>query len=379
VAIAGAGIGGLCLAQGLRNTGIRVAVYERDAHQASRPQGYRITLKAAGAGALRECLPPQLYELAVATSLQNPTTMAFVDQQLVPRFTKPLPRTEPGVDGFGVNRLTLREILLADLDVHFGHSLTSWSHMDDGRVRLAFGDGSSALADLLVGADGTNSAVRSQLAPEAVVDGLECAAYGRTPILDDTLTWLPDILTESFNRITAPDGTGMTVATCRTREPVAAAAARLAPRITLTPVEPYLAWMVTLPDASLREANAEQVHSAAREVVRDWHPAAGRIIDEAIVDATFPIVISSAQPVRPWRDPSVTLLGDAIHTMSPGRGEGANVALRDASLLCGLLESVAASRLSLVAAKGQYEVEMLQYGFEAVAASMDRPFAPPGR
>jgi 2-polyprenyl-6-methoxyphenol hydroxylase-like FAD-dependent oxidoreductase len=65
--------------------------------------------------------------------------------------------------------------------------------------------------------------------------------------------------------------------------------------------------------------------------VDGWHPAAGRIIDEVDVAATFPVVISSAQPVRPWRDPAVTLLGDAVHTMSAGRGEGANVALRDAS------------------------------------------------
>ena len=75
----------------------------------------------------------------------------------------------------------------------------------------------------------------------------------------------------------------------------------------------------------------------------------------------------------------MTLLGDAVHTMSPGRGEGANVALRDASLLCGLLSSVAAGRLSFDAAKGQYEAEMLEYGFAAVAASRNHPFGPPRR
>ena len=379
VVIVGAGLGGLCLAQGLRQAGMDVSVYERDATPASRPRGYRITLKSDGARALRQCMPAALFELAVATSIRDATTMAFMDEHLVPRFTKPLPPVQPGLDGFGVNRLTLREILLAGLQevVHFGRCFVGYSPVDGGGVEVRFADGSAVRGDLLVGADGTNSAVRSQVVPDAVIDGLECSAYGRTPIRPDTVDWLPEILTDSFNRITGPDGAGMAVATCRTRERVSDAAGRLG--VALTDVPPYLAWMVTLPDDRLRDADPATVHRAAREVVRDWHPAAGRIIDEAEIAATFPVVISSARPVSAWRDHGVTLLGDAIHTMSPGRGEGANVALRDASLLCGLLKSVAAGRLPLTVAKQQYEAEMLEYGFAAVAASRNHPFGPPRR
>ena len=46
VAVAGAGLGGLCLAQGLRRAGLSVTVYERDAALGSRPQGYRLHLDA---------------------------------------------------------------------------------------------------------------------------------------------------------------------------------------------------------------------------------------------------------------------------------------------------------------------------------------------
>jgi 2-polyprenyl-6-methoxyphenol hydroxylase-like FAD-dependent oxidoreductase len=53
-----------------------------------------------------------------------------------------------------------------------------------------------------------------------------------------------------------------------------------------------------------------------------------------------------------WRFGNVTLLGDAIHTMSPSRGEGANTALRDAALLRALLVDVAAGRIPLVEARG---------------------------
>src|SRR5215472_3481013 len=36
--------------------------------------------------------------------------------------------------------------------------------------------------------------------------------------------------------------------------------------------------------------------------------------------------LRAAQPVQPWRTGNMTLLGDAIHTMTPCRGEGANTA-----------------------------------------------------
>jgi 2-polyprenyl-6-methoxyphenol hydroxylase-like FAD-dependent oxidoreductase len=378
VVVVGAGLGGLCLAQGLRRSGIGVELYERDSDPASRRQGYRITIKSDGGHALQACLPEPLFQLAIATSIRPARSMAFTDEQLVPKFAKPIPPVEPGVEGFGVNRLTLREILLADLGdtVHFGRTFGRYESTRDGRVRAVFADGTTALADLLVGADGTDSAVRRQLVPDAVVDELACSVYGRTPIGPDTLSWLPDVLTESFNRITAPDGSAMAVATCRAREPLGNAIARLAPGVRLTDVPDYLAWMVTLPDDRLRAADPSTLHSAARDIVRGWHPAAGRIIDEAEVPATFTVVITSAQRVAPWREPAVTLLGDAIHTMSPGRGEGANVALRDASLLCGLLTSVAAARLTLAAAKGQYEAELLEYGFAMVEQSRHHPFAP---
>lgn len=45
VAVAGAGLGGLCLAQGLHRAGAEVTVYERDTALAGRQQGYRLHLK----------------------------------------------------------------------------------------------------------------------------------------------------------------------------------------------------------------------------------------------------------------------------------------------------------------------------------------------
>jgi 2-polyprenyl-6-methoxyphenol hydroxylase-like FAD-dependent oxidoreductase len=109
-----------------------------------------------------------------------------------------------------------------------------------------------------------------------------------------------------------------------------------------------------------------ELHELAQSLLAGWHPAVRRIVDAAEVPATFLGTVDSARPVQSWHTPNVTLLGDAIHTMSPGRGEGANTALRDAALL--------SRTLSSGAPKEQYEAQMLQYGFQAVAESRERPF-----
>jgi 2-polyprenyl-6-methoxyphenol hydroxylase-like FAD-dependent oxidoreductase len=257
------------------------------------------------------------------------TRMAFLDHLLNPKFEKPVPPLPHDVF-FGVNRLTLREILLSGLDDvrHFGKTFVRYDHAEDGRVRAHFADGTSAVGDLLVGADGTNSAVRRQLLPGAEVDDIGNFVYGRTPITPGMLDWVPDILVDSFNRLIAPGGAAMSVVTCRTREPVPGAAARLAPGAPPAPA------------------------------------------------ATFPVGLRSARPVSPWPTTDVTLLGDAVHTMSPGRGEGANTTLRHAELLRQALVAVAAKGVPLLDAVGRYEAEMLQHGFQVVSASLSNPLMP---
>jgi 2-polyprenyl-6-methoxyphenol hydroxylase-like FAD-dependent oxidoreductase len=146
----------------------------------------------------------------------------------------------------------------------------------------------------------------------------------------------------------------------------------------------YLMWTLsppsglTITDDEFRTTDAVTLHAIAQEVTKDWHPSVKRLIEEAEIAATFPVMLRSSEPVTPWQTPNVTLMGDAIHTMTPGRGEGANTALRDAELLCQKLVDVAIKGVPLLQAKVQYETEMLQYGFDAVSNSLNRPFMKPG-
>jgi 2-polyprenyl-6-methoxyphenol hydroxylase-like FAD-dependent oxidoreductase len=275
----------------------------------------------------------------------------------------------------------LREILLARLGdaVHFGKDFEHYERLAGGRVRAHFADGTTATGDLLVGADGTNSAVRRLLLPAAGIDELDTAIYGRTPLTAGVLRWLPEVLVDSFTRILGSSGTAMALTTCRTWAPVADAAARIAPDVRLTDVPDYVSWTLSPVDPAPVDPEGAPLHRRARELVAGWHPALRRIVDKADVAATYRFVISAAIPVEPWPAGNVTLLGDAIHTMTPGRGQGANTALRDAGLLRDALVDVAAGCLPLVDAVARYQAEMLRYGFQAVVDSLDRPFGPPRR
>jgi salicylate hydroxylase len=76
VLIAGGGIGGLCLAHGLRTAGISCAVYE--AGPGIGRAGYRLHMNALGGGALQECLPDNLFELYLQTSRRTPRREMYV-------------------------------------------------------------------------------------------------------------------------------------------------------------------------------------------------------------------------------------------------------------------------------------------------------------
>jgi 2-polyprenyl-6-methoxyphenol hydroxylase-like FAD-dependent oxidoreductase len=75
-------------------------------------------------------------------------------------------------------------------------------------------------------------------------------------------------------------------------------------------------------------------------------------------------------PIRAWQTQRVTLLGDAIHAMTPYRGIGANVALKDAVRLCRALTMANRAERPVIDAIRDYETNMIDYGFRAVRTSL---------
>src|SRR4051794_36316871 len=82
VSVIGAGLGGLCLAQGLRGAGVDVGVYERDPAITARFQGYRLVLSPVVYEALRGCLPRRWHPLLDAILDDALVEPLILDSQL---------------------------------------------------------------------------------------------------------------------------------------------------------------------------------------------------------------------------------------------------------------------------------------------------------
>ena len=105
-------------------------------------------------------------------------------------------------------------------------------------------------------------------------------------------------------------------------------------------------------------------------MTREWHPQIRELVAASDVQTLALFPIRTSVPIGAWRTTNVTLVGDAIHSMTPFRGIGGNLALRDAQLLCRELVAAHRGELPVVEAIHRYEEEMIRYGFAGVRASM---------
>ncbi|MFJ8627071.1 FAD-dependent oxidoreductase [Kitasatospora sp. NPDC093550] len=375
VLVAGAGLGGLCLAHGLLRAGVDVRVLEREDGPHSRYQGFRIALNAHGLDALHACLPERLHALLAAVSGPMAGERRVVDQRL-----REVRRLGPADEGTATDRYVLRQLLLAGLAdrVEFGRPVVGYTERADGTVEAHLGDGGSAVGDLLVGADGVGSAVRRRLLPRAEVVTLPGnAVLGRTPLTARFAALVP-----GFGTVVHGAAASMLLGRMEFRRPPRLAAAELAPDVRLPDTGSYLRWVVMptepLP-AGPRPWEAVRTDLLAR--LDDWHPDLLDLVRQADVVNSAPLTARYAEPVPHWGGSRrVTLLGDAIHPMPPSGGQGANTALRDAALLARTLAAVQRGSAELPAAVEQYEQRMLEYGFVAVADSLRRlPDVTPAR
>lgn len=371
VIIIGAGTGGLCLAQGLHRAGIDVAVYERDRGPSGGLLGYRVGIDADGKRALRANLSPELYQTFLATCARRGLygNQLTKDKKFLfsagpadlPANDRP---SEEDIDE-SVSRMTLRQVLLTGLDdiVRFGKEFIGYEHTEDGRVTARFADGTSATGDLLVGAEGANSPVRKQYLPHAStvetgLIGITCKA----PLTEETRALLPERMLRGVSMIHGDRGNMCIIHVMQFDWDI--------PPFDNTDyiMFGFAAAKNWLPDnvLSLRGRDALQV---VLDRTTDWHPDFRTIFALGDPASCFPLSIRTSEPIPAWPTTNVTLLGDAIHTMTPGRGVGANTALRDARLLTRTLVRAARGLTSLLDAVHEYETTMTGYAWDAVIKS----------
>lgn len=374
VVIIGGGIGGLGLAQGLGKAGIAAAVYERDQSRAERVDRYRLHINPAGSRALHACLPADAWREFVARTGEATGGFGFLTEQLrtlvvVEDAFMYTPSADPVERAYQAERKFLREVLLSGLDgvVEFGREFDRYELLPDGSVTAHFTDGSTATGDVLVGADGSRSAVRRQYLPGA----------GPVPTGTLGIGWAVSLDGAGGQRIPERLRTGMNIIMAASPFFLFTSVFRRPGRPgdePGTPTGDFLLCALVARRAAcppgIESLDGAALQSAAATLMGGWHPDLVRLAAEADPGMFSVFPFAAAPPAGKWESSSVTVLGDAIHTMPPTGGIGANVALRDASLLTRTLTAAARGDISLAQAIGDYEADMRDYAFRAVRSSL---------
>lgn len=364
VLIAGGGLGGLCLAQGLKKAGIASTVFERDVSPTSRLTGYRLSLTPDGFKALHSCLPEALWKRALATATDQDEGIHFIGPDLSVRFFKQTPAAESESHRWGsISRVSLREILLEGLEdrVHFGKQVEGYEVLAEDTVRLRFSDGTSVEGASLVGADGTHSKIREQLMPESNrIDTGSAAIAAKVPYDAQTKAdYDPEPIVESAVVLDkAPQGLFLARHKIETRGME----------------DNYIFWSFLTPRQRLPQNLGSMSEEALIALVDEMTPGFDerlkRLIRRGVPSSVQRLTYEASIRPKRWPAGPVTVLGDAVHNMPPTGGEGANMALKDGMVLTAALVDHFSNGRPLADVLEDYETEMIEYAFNAVETSL---------
>ncbi|WUR58330.1 FAD-dependent monooxygenase [Micromonospora chokoriensis] len=319
--VVGAGVGGLAVAGALARSGWVVTLMERA--ERVRPEPTAVVLWPNGVRAL-QALGLGAGLAAIATPLPDGGVRRPDGHWLVQ--PRPIPADRMPVV---VHREDLHDALIAGLgervDLRTGVTVRH-VRVEPGE-RPAVSDGRQTIeVDLVVAADGTDSGIRRQLAPESRVVSSGCAAWRavipwyKAPRLPDDQPLVGEILGAGYRFVAASLGErGSSGGSTRGG----------------------IYWVATAAGAPRPEPPETQL-ALLRRWYAGWPDPIG-----ALLDATDPadLVQQEVRELRPlpraYGFPAgpggVVLLGDAAHAMPPHLGQGACLAFEDAATLATLL------------------------------------------
>lgn len=372
IAIIGAGLGGLCLAQGLKKNGLDCKVFEKDAAINTRTQGYRIRVNEPGRKALETCLPQNLYNLFIDTCAASYRGMNVLTTTLESSRNKLVESWSDGireVPDLKPNRLTLREVLLQGLqeNISFGKELKDWTALENQEVELSFTDGTKYIADLVIAADGVHSKIGSEYCGDQKVNTGNITIYGRTFYSPEALNAISPELQKGTSVIIENQYSLIVDAM------VFDSSRKNISSDLLSPVSNYFYWaFIGDPEAfgllqtDFYQHSGEEILPIIHQLIDDWHPQLKALFNYTDRKSLSINPIRSSLTKKPWTSGNITALGDAVHTMSPAGGVGANTAFIDATLLT---ENIM-THSSISTAIADYEDKMRKYSNHAVEISL---------
>lgn len=326
VLIAGGGLGGIATALALQHKGIDSVVFERAPRLRDGGAGLHIftngmlALAALGVADQAAKIAPAQSVCRFATS-----TGRVIGEYPVGGFVERYGQPTVAISRSHLHGI-LRDAVAAPIVT--GADVTGYTEHAGG-VTVHFADGSSEDGDLLVGADGIRSAVRTQLLGP------------QPPDYTGYIAWRghAEMTPEEF-----PPGTFRALFGPGTR-------------FTYYDIAPNVVhWMSVAngPAGGRDEGTPEQTLDMLRARHAGWTAPVGQILDATVASSILRGDVVDRKPDAVWGRGRVTLLGDAAHAISFNIGQGASLALEDALELA---DRLAAPGVTVTQALRAYEAE----------------------
>jgi 2-polyprenyl-6-methoxyphenol hydroxylase-like FAD-dependent oxidoreductase len=297
VLVVGGGIAGIATARALLQQGIEADVVERAAGWSHPGTGMYLpanSVRALATLGLEAALHDRAYEIE---------HQLFLDQRGRVLLDVDLPAVWGAIGPcVAIGHRALHEVLRDGVAVRLGMTITALD--DDGAgVRATFADASTGVYDIVVGADGVHSWVRS-----AIFGGADARFVGQA-------SWR--FLVDGFPEIshwTALLGRGKAFLML----PLGAGQIYCYADVSAAhPVDPTGSDPTKLV-----------------ELYSDFVQPVARIFEERLASGERPYFSPIEEVVQqPWVRGRLVLVGDAAHAMSPNMAEGAGMALEDALIL----------------------------------------------
>lgn len=316
VLISGGGIGGLTAALAFHRMGHQVTLLEQavrleeiGAGLQLSPNGMRV-FEALGVSARveRDAFRPRSQELRFGRSGRRILTIPLRD----------VSRSRWGAEYLHVHRADLIEALhgaLIDRDariVSLGQRVIGYTNTPDA-VIAHLDDGNTCSGDLLIGADGVHSVIRTQMTgPDA-------------PRFTGNIAWRAVVPVSELGTDIPPETACVWVGGRRHA-------------VTYRLRRGSLANLVAVVESKQQPSESWTATGTREQALKDfenWSPVIRRILEKARVLNRW--ALFDRPVLQKWSDGRVVLLGDACHPMLPFLAQGAVMAIEDAYVLARLV------------------------------------------